>query len=236
MTEFLGVLGEWLAEHHPMAGRWGIQMQGPSLRVTYMPASVDPVQEAASRGHDAGSAAGSWVIDGNTTRETALHILRGYEDGDPEIMDMMPAPLSGEWAGESITELLGDLLATAPRIDHHASGVSYCNDCQTRLVLMSDEDDEGNAYADVHTCQESSEPLLDAYEEAFSESYWETVIRAAKYVVNDLRPTDPDPALNPANYAMRVIEVPYCLPCDDDEHHGCYGALCECPCKGEEVR
>lgn len=59
-------------------------------------------------GYKAGEAAGSWVIDGNTPTETAAAILRGYSDGDPEIMDMMPSPLSGEWAGEGMAELLGD--------------------------------------------------------------------------------------------------------------------------------
>jgi hypothetical protein len=34
--------------------------------------------------------------------------LRGYEN---------PNPLSGEWAGESITELLGDLLAKAEELN-----------------------------------------------------------------------------------------------------------------------
>jgi hypothetical protein len=44
------------------------------------------------------------VIDGNTSRETARAILDGWEDCDPKILDMMPAPLSGEWA-DSMTPL-----------------------------------------------------------------------------------------------------------------------------------
>jgi len=56
------------------------------------------VLAADQHGYDHGLAAGSWVIDGNTTTETARRIVRGYDDGDPEIMDMQPAPLSGEWA------------------------------------------------------------------------------------------------------------------------------------------
>jgi hypothetical protein len=55
----------------------------------------------------AGKAAGSWAIDGNTSVETCARILAGYDNGDPEIMNMQPAPLSGEWAGESIQELFG---------------------------------------------------------------------------------------------------------------------------------
>lgn len=40
---------------------------------------------------------------------------------------------------------------------------------------------------------------------------------------------------DPGNYVMQVVEIPVCLPCDDDEHQGCYGVLCQCPCEGEEV-
>ncbi len=56
-------------------------------------------------GKEHGEAAGSWVIDGNTTDETARYLLKGIANGDPEVMDMMPHPLSGEWAGESMPEL-----------------------------------------------------------------------------------------------------------------------------------
>jgi hypothetical protein len=58
-------------------------------------------------GYAAGKARGSWVIDGNTTLETCQRIVQGFDDGDPEIMDIQPSPLSGEWAGESIKELFG---------------------------------------------------------------------------------------------------------------------------------
>jgi len=58
-------------------------------------------------GYSAGKARGSWIIDGNTTLETCKRIVQGFDDGDPEIMDMQPSPLSGEFAGESIKELFG---------------------------------------------------------------------------------------------------------------------------------
>lgn len=56
-------------------------------------------------GREAGHAAATWfeVEDADHARR----ILKGYDDGDPEIMDMQPSPLSGEWAGESIMELFG---------------------------------------------------------------------------------------------------------------------------------
>jgi hypothetical protein len=61
--------------------------------------------DATTAGREAGETAGSWVIDGNTSTETARAILRGYEDGDPAVMDMATRPLNGEFAGESIPEL-----------------------------------------------------------------------------------------------------------------------------------
>jgi hypothetical protein len=57
-------------------------------------------------GRDAGKAAGSWIIDGSTTAEACKKILQGIADCDSEVMDMQPAPLSGEWAGESIGEII----------------------------------------------------------------------------------------------------------------------------------
>lgn len=62
-------------------------------------------RKAFRAGLEAGKAAGSWVIDGNTDAAAARRIIEGYDDGDPAVMDMMPSPLSGEWAGESIPEL-----------------------------------------------------------------------------------------------------------------------------------
>jgi hypothetical protein len=49
-------------------------------------------------GTDHGKNAGSWVIDGNTDDDQVRRIINGYNDGDPEILDMEPSPLSGEWA------------------------------------------------------------------------------------------------------------------------------------------
>lgn len=55
--------------------------------------------DAEVKGYEHGRAAGSWVIDGNTTTETAARILQGLEDGDPEVYDSLPSsPLSGEMA------------------------------------------------------------------------------------------------------------------------------------------
>jgi hypothetical protein len=57
-----------------------------------------------------GKGAASWMFDGNTTKETYRAFLDGFEDGDPAIMDAYAPPswLSGEHAGESLNELLGE--------------------------------------------------------------------------------------------------------------------------------
>jgi hypothetical protein len=57
------------------------------------------VHKARAAGYDAGKAAGSWIVDGNTSTETARALLAGIEDGDPAVLDQLPtSPLSGEWA------------------------------------------------------------------------------------------------------------------------------------------
>lgn len=57
------------------------------------------IERAEREGKQHGQAAGSWVIDGNTSEQTARAILAGIRDGDPEVLDSLPsAPLSGEWA------------------------------------------------------------------------------------------------------------------------------------------
>ncbi len=63
--------------------------------------------EAEALGRQAGESAGSWVVDGNTSQETARAILRMIEEGDPELE--APPPLSGEWSGGL---LAADVLAS----------------------------------------------------------------------------------------------------------------------------
>lgn len=55
-----------------------------------------------ARGLSDGKAAGSWVIDGNTSEEAAASILRGIEEGDPAVLDALPLfpRVSGEWADD----------------------------------------------------------------------------------------------------------------------------------------
>lgn len=82
------------------------------------------VAAAAELGTEHGHAAGTWVLDGNSSVETARRILTGLDDGDPEVLDTQPAPLSGEWADgptpASLADELGydyDTLADAELMD-----------------------------------------------------------------------------------------------------------------------
>jgi hypothetical protein len=70
-------------------------------------AEHEPVSEFYVMGQEAGQARASWV---EFDDEAAYRkVLQGIEDCDPEVMDgLSVSPLSGEWAGESMTELLGD--------------------------------------------------------------------------------------------------------------------------------
>ena len=60
------------------------------------------LKSAARRmGREDGARAASWTYDGNTSREAAERIVRGLEDGDPEILDSFcPPNLSGEYADD----------------------------------------------------------------------------------------------------------------------------------------
>lgn len=70
-------------------------LEGANAHVEYLRA----VEAARQDGYEAGIAAGSWLLDGNSTNEAARRLLQGIEDCDPEILDALPSsPLSGEWA------------------------------------------------------------------------------------------------------------------------------------------
>jgi hypothetical protein len=60
---------------------------------------------AEQDGRQAGYNAGTWLLDGNSTAEQAQALLDAMEACELDV----PSPLSGEWAGESIPELLRNL-------------------------------------------------------------------------------------------------------------------------------
>ena len=59
-----------------------------------------------------GVAAGSWVVDGNTSDQACGAILEGLEDGDPAVCDALPFPL---WNGEEADDVYGRALVEFTR-------------------------------------------------------------------------------------------------------------------------
>jgi hypothetical protein len=165
-----------IAHHGAITSERVLDVLRRQARAIAPPTALD---EATERGADAGRAAGSWVIDGNTSPETARNILRGIDDGDPMVMDMAPGPLSGEWAGESVTELLGDLITAhaTGNLTHNVNGSNHCRACGC-VVILFDDDDHGD-------CQESADEIADAYEAAYGDAYWHEVHRSARAVLDD---------------------------------------------------
>lgn len=110
---------------------------------------------ARTKGAEDGKAAATWVTDGNTTEATARHLLKGLAEGDPEVMDQLPAPdLSGEWADRiTAQDLLEESLAYV-----------------------------GLAFTDIS--DGLPDELCDAYELAFSETVQDEVARACKYILS----------------------------------------------------
>lgn len=71
------------------------------------------LENARKLGAEAGEAAATWVFDGNTSIDTYRQWRKGIEDGDPEIMDNYPTPLSGEYADDMTPVRLMITLGTA---------------------------------------------------------------------------------------------------------------------------
>ena len=93
--------------------------------------------EAHRMGSELGSDHAQWYFDGNTPDSMYAWVLRGLEDGDPEIYDTFrSSPLSGEWADEiTLADLAEDL------------GVSQDDDAFDDYCRAF-EDGYGVAYAD----------------------------------------------------------------------------------------
>jgi hypothetical protein len=111
------------------------------------------LREAKRLGHVAGEAAASWATDGNTTRETAARIIKGFDEGDPAVLDMFRIPnLSGEWADGP-------------------TPASLCED----VGFDAEAEPERAEYLEGDIC--------DAWEEAVSLAFWDTLIRDCKRIL-----------------------------------------------------
>ena len=108
-------------------------------------------------GKDEGTSAASWVFDGNTDRHVYAWYLSGIEDGDPEVLDTLPAAdLSGQWAdGRTPHTLLADV----------ASEISDDDTTITAEMLLGDV---------------TTPAILDAYETAFNDAVCDAVAATAR--------------------------------------------------------
>src|SRR5262245_57351269 len=67
-----------------------------------MPRLRDILKKAEQDGRGAGANSAMWYYDrSEPTRENLLKVLKGMDDGDPEILDtFVSGSLSGEWADD----------------------------------------------------------------------------------------------------------------------------------------
>lgn len=118
--------------------------------------------EARRRGKQVGLNAASWVFDGNTTDAYRAKVQQCIADGDPANPVQEPGWLSGEWAGESVSELLGDLLWPCTDRKHETPCQQPCAAC-----------------AHECECDDKNDEIETAYEIAASEAFWTEVGRGA---------------------------------------------------------
>jgi len=154
-------------------------------------------ERAAAIGREHGQAAASWVFNGNTTAATYRTVLRGFEDGDPAILDSYRTPnLSGEYA-DDYSE--GDLLAD---LDLPASWQVCPLPEFEREELISE--------------------IADAYNDAASETFWQAIETTCReHIEHEIID-----ALKSAGYPVTwldddaVMDAGYALPYSHYRHNG----------------
>lgn len=66
---------------------------------------IDTEEKAFEKGEEKGTKWAGWFFDPETEASVYRRILDGLMEGDPEIMDLCPNPLTGEWADYEIPVL-----------------------------------------------------------------------------------------------------------------------------------
>jgi hypothetical protein len=120
----------------------------------------DALSEAAYRlGRSKGEDFANRLVDRGTDTEEARIILEGYENDEKEVLALCPDPLSGEWADDP-------------------TPVSAIND------ISSLAEAEGLIKkANIIEALDSAEDLLDVYEDAYRDGFWETALKRANEIV-----------------------------------------------------
>jgi hypothetical protein len=120
----------------------------------------DALSEAAYKlGRSKGEAFAKHFVDITTEPEEAQIILEGYENGEDKVMALCPDPLSGEWAGDM-------------------TPISAIND------ISSLAEAEGLLKkANIEEALDAAQDLLDIYEEAYRDGFWETALKRASLII-----------------------------------------------------
>ena len=123
------------------------------------------IQKAETLGRKHGENAAHWVIQdtwgGRATRgekEAAEAFLKGYEDGDPAVMDSFDAyvpNLANQWAGD---------LTPAGLLEYSFPDSEW-----------SEDDD----------CLDAQDDICTAYQDAASTSFYDTLCQSAQSVLQD---------------------------------------------------
>jgi hypothetical protein len=109
-------------------------------------------QEATKLGREAGTAAASWVTDGNTSQEHYRRLAQMMDDGDPELFDYLPVQpnLSGEWADSPTPK---SLFEDITGLDAHAESSWSYDGYQTVLEAICEAWEQGCEEAFSHECE-----------------------------------------------------------------------------------
>lgn len=109
---------------------------------------------ARAAGHRDGVNAAAWYLPASPGPETCARLLAGIDDGDPEILDQLPAPdLSGQWAGDPASDDL------------------WLDACQAARLHPDGSDLRDLLYVEV----------CDAYAGAFTAAVQDEITRIAGY-------------------------------------------------------
>lgn len=87
------------------------------------------------------------------SKDLAKRLLEGYENHDEDVMDMCPKPLSGEWVDDPTPMRILDQIANRAGL-------------KNKIYKTGGPDIEDD--------------LLDVYEDAYTEAFWETVVSDCK--------------------------------------------------------
>jgi len=120
----------------------------------------DPLFEAAYRlGREKGENMGKLVITHTTSVNAASILLNGFQDNDEEVMDICPNPLSGEWADD-------------PKPIKVIEDIANLAEAENLLKNI-----------DIEKALDQAEDVLDIFEEAYRDGFWETALKRASEII-----------------------------------------------------